>query len=479
MQISKFIRKISKIIVIIVIIVVFSLLTCTLTINQTSLVLGQTSETSQKSNIENLAQLNSLTPISNVVYQPIKIDGREIFKVAAIAGKEIQGNSNTSPLNIRVRMYENNLKQTIKNCFDPDTLKLTLETQENQTLVFASDAEDLKNKFLIAITDLDAKIHGISREDLANQIIGFMRNALIRAQRERQADYLITQLLISLGIIIGLILFSFLILICQKYGFNKYQARQELIDNFKLQNADLEDLKNYINLSKIQELTTTKPQLNAGIKQQLIWQKKQDKNSFFRGCLQVSHIVLWLCGIGWILGNFPDSRWLQIFLFTNVIVLTIILGTYLTIKGSPILINWFATNTLDKLETKTSDYRKVSRAITISRILKEIVIFTLVFIGIFCIFKELNISIIPVLVGLGIISFTIAFGADNLVRDVINGILILLEDQYAIGDIIDFDDGMGYVENMNLRMTQLRDAVGRLSTIPNSKISTVHNLTKD
>ncbi|NEN90259.1 MAG: hypothetical protein F6K48_15605, partial [Okeania sp. SIO3H1] len=205
--------KISKIITVII----FSLFTFILITNQTLLALGQTSEILQNNNIENVTQLQSLTPISNIVYKPIKIDGREIFKVAAVAGQEIQGNSNTSPLNIRVRLYENNLKQTIKNCFDADTLKLTIETQENQTLVFASDAEELKNQFLIAITDLDAQIHGISREDLTNEIIGFMKDALIRAQRERQPDYLIEQLSISFGIILALILLSFLISVWQKY----------------------------------------------------------------------------------------------------------------------------------------------------------------------------------------------------------------------------------------------------------------------
>ena len=78
-----------------------------ITINKANLALGNTSEELQNSNIENFTQVNSLTPLSNIVYKPIKIDGREIFKAAAIAGQEIQGNSNTSPLNIRVRLYEN------------------------------------------------------------------------------------------------------------------------------------------------------------------------------------------------------------------------------------------------------------------------------------------------------------------------------------------------------------------------------------
>ncbi len=461
--------KISKIITVIV----FSLLTFILTINKAHLALGKTSETLQNNNLENLTQVNSLTPISNIVYKPIKIDGREIFKVAAIAGQEIQGNSNTSPLNIRVKLYENNLTQTIRNCFDSDTLKLTLETLENQTLVFASDAEDLKNQFLIAITDLDAQIHGISREDLANQIIGFMRNALIRAQRERQPDYLFRQFLISTGIILALILLSFFISILQKNYFKKYQNFQQLIESLKLSYPQIDEFRNN------QGLTTEKLELTLGQKKQLIWEQQQDKNSFFRSLLQVIHIILWLCGISWILGNFPYSRWLQIFLLSYAIVFTIIIGTYLIIKGSPVIINWFAINSFERLETQTSVHRTVSRAITFSHTLKGIVIFTLACLGILWVFQQLNVSVIIVLVALGIISFTVSLGGHNLVKDIISGILILLEDQYAIGDLIDLDYTMGYVEDLNFRVTQLRDAGGRLSTIPNSRISIVHNLTKD
>ena len=444
-----------------------------ITINKANLVLGKTSEELQNSNIENFTQVNSLTPLSNIVYKPIKIDGREIFKAAAIAGQEIQGNSNTSPLNIRVRLYENNLRQTIKNCFDADTLKLTLEILENQTLVFASDAEELKNQELIAITDLDAQIHGISREDLANQIIGFVRDALIRGQRERQPDYLFRQTLISTGIILALILLSSLISTWQKYCFDKYQKLQILIESLKLSYPQIDELRNQ------QQLRVVKPELSLGQKQQLIWEQQQNKNSFFRSLLQVTHIIVWLFGISWILGNFPYSRWLQILLLSYAIVLTTIIGTYLIIKISPVIISWFAINSLQKLETETSAHRTVSRAITFSHTFQGVVIFLLVFLGILWTFHKLNISLIIILVSLGIISFTASLGSHNLVENIISGILILREDQYGIGDLIDLDHTIGYVEDMNFRMTQLRDAGGRLTTIPNSQISTIHNLTKD
>ena len=461
--------KISKIITVIVL----SLSIFILTINKSNLALVNNSEKTQNSNIENIAPFNSLTPRSNIVYKPIKIDGREILKVAAIAGQEIQGNSNTSPLNIRVRLYENNLIQTIKNCFDADTLKLTLEILENQTLVFASDAEELKNQELIAITDLDAQIHGISRQDLANQIIGFMRDALIRAQRERQPDYLFRQTLISTGIILTLILLSFLISTWQKYCFEKYQKLQKLIEGLKFSYTQIDELRNQ------QQLTSVKPELNIGQKQQLIWEQKQYKNSFFRSLLQVTKIILWLYSISWILGNFPYSRWLQILLLSYATVLTIIIGTYLIIKISPVVINSFTINSFHILDMESYIQRTVSRAITFSHTLQGMVIFILVFICILLIFYQLNISIIIILVGLGIISFAVSLGGDNLVKDIISGIFILGEDQYAIGDLIDLDNTIGYVEDMNFRVTQLRNTGGSLTTIPNSKVTIINNFTKD
>jgi len=93
--------------------------------------------------------------------------------------------------------------------------------------------------------------------------------------------------------------------------------------------------------------------------------------------------------------------------------------------------------------------------------------------------NQLQIPVGPVLAGAGILGIAISFASQSFVKDVINGCLILLEDQYAVGDVIDVGGASGLVEYMNLRVTQLRGAGGRLTTIPNGSIGIVHNLTKD
>jgi small conductance mechanosensitive channel len=78
----------------------------------------------------------------------------------------------------------------------------------------------------------------------------------------------------------------------------------------------------------------------------------------------------------------------------------------------------------------------------------------------------------------GLVAFAITFGLQNLLKDLVNGVLILWEDQYAIGDVIVIGDAMGVVENLNLRITQIRNAEGRLITIPNSTVTRAENLTR-
>ncbi|HTW48738.1 MAG TPA: mechanosensitive ion channel family protein [Acidobacteriaceae bacterium] len=79
----------------------------------------------------------------------------------------------------------------------------------------------------------------------------------------------------------------------------------------------------------------------------------------------------------------------------------------------------------------------------------------------------------------GVIGLGISFGAQSLFKDMLTGLFILLEDQYAIGDTIKIAGLTGTVENLTLRITTLRDGDGTLYIVPNSQITTVSNLSRD
>lgn len=106
----------------------------------------------------------------------------------------------------------------------------------------------------------------------------------------------------------------------------------------------------------------------------------------------------------------------------------------------------------------------------------------MVFVGVVAIFTivaELGINIAPALAGLGIAGIAVGFGAQSLVKDIFNGILILLENQYGIGDVVKIAGIAGLVEDVTLRRTVLRDLDGIVHSIPNSEIGAASNYTKE
>jgi small conductance mechanosensitive channel len=93
--------------------------------------------------------------------------------------------------------------------------------------------------------------------------------------------------------------------------------------------------------------------------------------------------------------------------------------------------------------------------------------------------EEFGINVTPVVVLAGLVSLAIGFGAQNLVRDIITGFYIILEDQYVVGDTIQVGDTFGRVEHVTLRRTVVRDPRGALVTLSNGDIRTVANLSRD
>ncbi|NEO28669.1 MAG: mechanosensitive ion channel family protein, partial [Kamptonema sp. SIO4C4] len=120
--------------------------------------------------------------------------------------------------------------------------------------------------------------------------------------------------------------------------------------------------------------------------------------------------------------------------------------------------------------------RLQQRVSTISGVTKGLTTIVLIIIAIFVALINLGIDVGPLIAGAGLIGVALSLASQNLIRDAINGFLILAEDQYAVGDVIAVGDVFGSVENITLRMTQLRDPEERLITIPNSEIKIVCNL---
>lgn len=100
-------------------------------------------------------------------------------------------------------------------------------------------------------------------------------------------------------------------------------------------------------------------------------------------------------------------------------------------------------------------------------------------VAIFTILAETGVNIAPALAGLGIAGVAIGFGAQSLVKDIFNGLLILLENQYGVGDVVQVAGVTGLVEEVSLRRTVLRDLDGIVHSVPNSEVKVASNFTKE
>jgi moderate conductance mechanosensitive channel len=119
--------------------------------------------------------------------------------------------------------------------------------------------------------------------------------------------------------------------------------------------------------------------------------------------------------------------------------------------------------------------RRAQRARTIGSVLRSISSTVILTVGSIMVLAEFGVALAPILASAGIVGVAVGFGAQNLVRDFLSGMFMLLEDQYGVGDIIDAGEASGVVEAVGLRITTLRDHQGTVWYVRNGEILRVGN----
>lgn len=158
----------------------------------------------------------------------------------------------------------------------------------------------------------------------------------------------------------------------------------------------------------------------------------------------------------------------------NVVI--IVAGAFIIVRAANLAI--------DHLQFKlarthaTTDLEWQRRATTLGGILTSVVTTAVGFIAVLMLLRELSIDVMPILTGAGIVGLAVGFGAQNLVRDVISGFFLILEDQVRIGDLARINGVQGVVEQINLRTIVVRDGEGAVQVFPNGTITALANLSK-
>lgn len=156
-------------------------------------------------------------------------------------------------------------------------------------------------------------------------------------------------------------------------------------------------------------------------------------------------------------------------------ILLVVIVTWIALKVAKKL----ATHVVDFIGGKNDDIEFQKRAQTLIGVARYIMVLVIFVVASLIILRELGIDIGPVLAAAGVVGLAVGFGAQSLVKDVISGFFILLDDQIRVGDVVEVGGKGGLVEKVNLRVTVLRDIAGNVHYIPNGSIGVVTNMTKE
>jgi small-conductance mechanosensitive channel len=158
----------------------------------------------------------------------------------------------------------------------------------------------------------------------------------------------------------------------------------------------------------------------------------------------------------------------------------------LVIIVGAVLVRWLATKAIDRVvrraesapvgaRARNTFNRRAQRAQSLGTLLKSITTTVVFGIAFVMALSEIGMNVAPILASAGVLGLAIGFGAQNLVKDFLSGVMMMVEDQYGVGDVVDLGVAIGTVEAVGLRVTRVRDIDGTVWYVRNGEILRVGN----
>lgn len=143
------------------------------------------------------------------------------------------------------------------------------------------------------------------------------------------------------------------------------------------------------------------------------------------------------------------------------------------------IVAFFVNRMRNRADKQIANAQRAAQIRTVAAIIRATSYSLIGFIVLLHTLSIFNINLTPLLASAGVVGVGIGLGAQSIFKDMLNGIFILVEDQFNVGEVVTIAGLKGTVEDLTLRLTRLRDADGTLYIIPNSQIATVSNQSRD
>jgi small conductance mechanosensitive channel len=411
--------------------------------------------------------------VGNVEIAAIRLDGRFLFRVAAPAPDV--PDPDRRPIQWRVQELNFKFRSLIVNEFDPETLTVFVTDIDNQPVIQVQDQQMESPKTLLTVTDLDVQIDvsGNTATQVAERRAEIIETALLNAWQERQPDYLWQQFRRIVSMLLAMGLGFALTVGLQQLRHQRYRLAAEAHQRAAAVAAETEAGTDSALRDEMPPEGRSRP-FRLLSRLSLTWNQWQLLNQMIKLLLQVVQVGIVFGGSVWMLRQLPYTRGFSNWLLTlplSVILIPLVLS--LVRWG----VDWSILFSLNRWanwasDTQPANQRVRLRANTIWEVTQRVTLGLAYVIGILLFFVV--IKALPV--GLTILAI-FGLASQNLIKDWLRGILILLEDHYAQGDVVTIDGVTGTVELMNLRVTQLRTLDCRLVSIDNGSFSKATNLT--
>lgn len=408
------------------------------------------------------------------------IDGEVMFKIASptvLDRNEVAEGQH--PVEKRAREIQARVDlAAVERQMDGDSLRVEKATLNNVSVITVRDAKHPRPLVLASVTNADANYYGVPVEELAETWRKRLEQEILDFSYRLRPENLTRSLLRFLQILLVMGVGTALIQLLK----HRIRLRERVLQG-RLE-ASLEALHED-DAAPPQEGTEGRPgNLNEATLKTVRLRRRLGFWGLWQWLLFWMLLVLLYGGTYLLLRQLPGLA-----TFTKGLVdiplklLTVWFCATLAIRFSIRLLDRFEARWLDRHAARGggSDQSKRLRR-RFSTILDAGRGLLVVVISVAGVLSGLGVLGVPsssILAISGLLGLAISFGAQNLVRDLVNGFLILAEDQFAIGDVIDVGGLSGAVERLNLRVTQLRSAGGEFITLPNSTISQVKNLTRN
>jgi moderate conductance mechanosensitive channel len=367
---------------------------------------------------------------------------------------------------------------------------VTVATLNNRPVLEIRNDKSTRPIRLVTVTEPDADFNGKTLDNLAQEWQKILQDEMLRFKQLASPKAIAQRVGQAFQILLGLLIASVTI-----WFLRRMLTRQQQILEARYQQqlavlAEAEKAQKSEAIAasettereemKAREIADLRAQFLTTFQHQFSLKRRLDINKFLKWALFWIFILMWYIGIARIISIVPLlMRWTLYVWATPLALIAIWFGISLAIRISNSSLERLMHSVKANPLLPFGEVQRIAlRTTTIASALKGFVSFVLVIVGIIWTLSLFNVPTSSIFAGGAVIGFAISFGSQSLVKDLINGCLILMEDQFAVGDVIQIGDKSGLVENLNLRVTQLRNNEGQLITIPNSNITNVSNLTR-